>query len=42
MAMKWHNRQDVRMFSTLHSDEIVNTGKHQRASGNACRKKNLI
>jgi hypothetical protein len=28
MAMKWHDRQDVRMLSTLHSDEIVNTGKH--------------
>jgi hypothetical protein len=28
MAMKWHDRQDVRMHSTLHSDETANTGKH--------------
>jgi hypothetical protein len=27
MAMKWCDRRDVRMLSTLHSDEIVNTGK---------------
>jgi hypothetical protein len=28
MAMKWLDRQDVRTLSTLHSDETVNTGKH--------------
>lgn len=28
MTMKWCDRQDVRMLFTLHSDEIVNTGKH--------------
>jgi hypothetical protein len=27
MAIKWCDRRDVRMLSTLHSDEIVNTGK---------------
>jgi hypothetical protein len=30
MAMKWCDRQDARMFSTLHSDEIGNTGKCER------------
>jgi hypothetical protein len=27
MVMKWCDSRDVRMLSTLHSDEIVNTGK---------------
>jgi hypothetical protein len=30
VAMKWCDRQDVRMLSTLHSDEIGNTGKCER------------
>jgi hypothetical protein len=30
MAMKWCVRQDVRMLSTLHSDEIGNTGNCER------------
>jgi hypothetical protein len=27
MAIKWCDRQDVRMLSTFHSDKNVNTGK---------------
>jgi hypothetical protein len=27
MATKWHDRQDIRMLSILHSDKIVNIGK---------------
>ena len=42
IAMLWHDKRDVSMISTMHSSSFSDTGKKDRATGEAIRKPQIV